>query len=86
MDLTFEISSNIFSFGVLTAGPNGAGKTTTISMLTGLIPASNGDAMIASKDLHHQLHDIFENIGGKPITKNQRIFNHLSLLCNLFLF
>ena len=30
-------------------GPNGAGKTTTMRMITGLIPASGGSAMVAGK-------------------------------------
>merc|ERR1711865_424666 len=47
-------------------GPNGAGKTTTISMLTGLIPATKGDASIAGKDLHTELPSIFSNIGVCP--------------------
>ncbi len=51
-------------FGML--GPNGAGKTTTISMLTGLIPATKGDASIAGKDLHTELPSIFSNIGVCP--------------------
>tara|TARA_B110000091_G_C13549297_1_gene363741 strand:- start:48 stop:686 length:639 start_codon:yes stop_codon:yes gene_type:complete len=51
-------------FGML--GPNGAGKTTTISMLTGLIPASKGDAVVANKDLHNELSGIYENIGVCP--------------------
>lgn len=33
-------------------GPNGAGKTTTINMLTGVIPASGGDALIHGGACH----------------------------------
>jgi ABC-type glutathione transport system ATPase component len=40
-------------FGLL--GPNGAGKTTLISMLTGLYPATNGNAWIAGYDIKEQL-------------------------------
>ena len=36
-------------FGLL--GPNGAGKTTIISMLTGMFPASRGNAWIAGFDI-----------------------------------
>ena len=35
-------------------GPNGAGKTTTMRMLTGFIPATDGEAAIAG-------HDIFDD-------------------------
>jgi ABC-type multidrug transport system ATPase subunit len=47
-------------------GPNGAGKTTTISMLTGLIPSTAGDARIADADLKQSLPRVFERIGVCP--------------------
>ncbi|XP_055535487.1 ATP-binding cassette sub-family A member 2-like [Wyeomyia smithii] len=34
-------------------GHNGAGKTTTISMLTGMLPASSGTALVNGYDIHH---------------------------------
>lgn len=34
-------------------GPNGAGKTTLISMLTGMQPASQGNAWVAGFDIRH---------------------------------
>jgi len=40
-------------FGLL--GPNGAGKTTLISMLTGMFPATRGNAWIAGFDIRNQL-------------------------------
>jgi ATP-binding cassette subfamily A (ABC1) protein 3 len=39
-------------------GHNGAGKTTTISMLTGLIPPSQGNAQIFDKDLFVQMEEV----------------------------
>lgn len=43
--------------GQITAllGHNGAGKTTTISMLTGLIPADRGTAVIEGYDLNSEV-------------------------------
>lgn len=40
-------------FGLL--GPNGAGKTTLISMLTGLIPADQGNAWLSGFDIQQHL-------------------------------
>ena len=51
-------------FGML--GPNGAGKTTTISMLTGLIPASRGEAVVAGRDLLHDMGGVHSRIGVCP--------------------
>ena len=46
--VSFEIKAGeIFSL----LGPNGAGKTTTISMLSGLIPPTSGDAVIAGRSI-----------------------------------
>lgn len=39
-------------------GHNGAGKTTTLSMLTGLITASEGKAKIFNKDLFGEMDDV----------------------------
>jgi ABC-type glutathione transport system ATPase component len=36
-------------------GPNGAGKTTTVNMLTGFIPPSRGNALVAGKSIAHPL-------------------------------
>jgi ABC-type multidrug transport system fused ATPase/permease subunit len=36
-------------------GPNGAGKTTLISMLTGMYPATSGNAWIAGFDIRNQI-------------------------------
>jgi ABC-2 type transport system ATP-binding protein len=47
-DLSFRIhAGEVVGF----LGPNGAGKTTTMRMLTGFIPASDGSARIAGKDI-----------------------------------
>ena len=37
-------------------GPNGAGKTTTLSMLAGLLDATNGhEKMVVKRDFIHQI-------------------------------
>ena len=47
-DVSFTIApGEIFSL----LGPNGAGKTTTISMISGLVPASAGDALIGGHSI-----------------------------------
>jgi len=43
-DLTFDVGSGEL-FGLV--GPDGAGKTTTLRMLAGVLPPSEGDAMVA---------------------------------------
>jgi len=47
-------------------GPNGAGKTTLISMLTGLYPASSGNAWVAGFDIKNQLDVVQLQIGLCP--------------------
>lgn len=47
-------------------GHNGAGKTTTISMLTGLIPATSGYAMIYDRDTRTDINMIRSNLGLCP--------------------
>lgn len=51
-------------FGLL--GPNGAGKTTTISMLTGLIPSSEGTALIGGYNIRTEMDRIHRIIGVCP--------------------
>jgi ABC-type Na+ transport system ATPase subunit NatA len=51
-------------FGLL--GHNGAGKTTLISMLTGLIPPTNGDAWIYGKSITNEMQDIRGSLGVCP--------------------
>jgi ABC-2 type transport system ATP-binding protein len=51
-------------FGLL--GPNGAGKSTVIKMLTTLLPASTGRAIIAGYDVTHQPKAVRRVIGYVP--------------------
>ena len=47
-------------------GHNGAGKTTTMSMLTGLLSKSEGDAHIYGKDLFNQMDSVRQMMGVCP--------------------
>ncbi|KAH9249115.1 hypothetical protein BASA81_013188 [Batrachochytrium salamandrivorans] len=51
-------------FGLL--GPNGAGKTTLISILTGLYPASSGEATLAGFNIKTDTSHVYRNIGICP--------------------
>jgi len=44
-------------------GPNGAGKSTTIRMFCGLLPPSEGQAMVAGFDVASQSQQVREHIG-----------------------
>ena len=49
-NMSFKMKKGEF-LGLL--GPNGAGKTTLISMLTGLYPASRGNAWVSGFDINN---------------------------------
>lgn len=51
-------------FGLL--GPNGAGKTTTISMLTGLVRPTSGNALVAGHDVLRELPQVSQLVGVCP--------------------
>lgn len=62
-----NLSVNFFESQITSfLGHNGAGKTTTISMLTGLIPATSGHAMIYGRDTRTDINEIRKNLGLCP--------------------
>jgi ABC-type multidrug transport system ATPase subunit len=65
-------------------GHNGAGKTTTISMLTGLIEISKGDAYIFGRSIRRDIEVIRKYIGVCP--QQNVIFDDLSVKEHLILY
>ncbi len=64
-DVSFQVApGEILGF----LGPNGAGKTTTMRILTGYLPASEGTARIAGKDVHTDSMAVRQSIGYLPET------------------
>lgn len=61
--LNLRVEKGCF-FGFL--GPNGAGKSTTIKMLTGIIPATSGEARLLGIPLHRQPLQVKRRIGVVP--------------------
>eukprot|EP00026_Physarum_polycephalum_P000360 Phypoly_transcript_00360.p1 GENE.Phypoly_transcript_00360~~Phypoly_transcript_00360.p1 ORF type:complete len:1639 (+),score=219.92 Phypoly_transcript_00360:165-5081(+) len=66
-------------------GPNGAGKTTTISMLTGLFPASGGDAYIFGNSISKDMDKIRRVMGVCPqhdlLWDDMSAREHLEFFC-----
>lgn len=64
-DVSFRVESGqILGF----LGPNGAGKTTTMRILTGCIPATEGQAIVAGYDLFEQPVEAKRRTGYLPET------------------
>lgn len=62
-DLSFEIQpGEIVGF----LGPNGAGKSTTMKILTGLMPATSGTAVVAGFDVFAKPLEVKRNVGYLP--------------------
>jgi len=62
-NVTFDVrEGEIFGF----LGPNGAGKTTTISMLTTLLRATSGTAVVNGLDIHKHANEVRRTVGVVP--------------------
>jgi ABC-2 type transport system ATP-binding protein len=59
-------------------GPNGAGKSTTIKMLTGLLAASGGEALVLGRNISdpQQALEVKRRIGVVP--EDLALFEHLT--------
>ncbi|KAI9916016.1 hypothetical protein PsorP6_007033 [Peronosclerospora sorghi] len=65
-------------------GHNGAGKTTTISMLTGLIPPTSGDATLYGRSIQERSNELRQIMGVCP--QHDVLFNELTVEEHLLLF
>ena len=62
-DLSFHVKKGeIIGF----LGPNGAGKSTTMKILTGFMPATDGQAKVAGFDVFENPLDVKRNVGYLP--------------------
>jgi ABC-2 type transport system ATP-binding protein len=62
-DLSFKVDKGKI-WGLL--GPNAAGKTTTMRILTGYLPATDGQAVVAGYDVFEQPNEVKRIIGYLP--------------------
>lgn len=77
-DVSFEIKKGeIFGF----LGPNGSGKTTVIKMLTGLLPLTQGNAIVQGIDVRKDPETVRENIG--YMSQNFSLYSDLTVHENL---
>ncbi|EGG24652.1 ABC transporter A family protein [Cavenderia fasciculata] len=68
-------------------GHNGAGKSTTIGMLTGLIPCTDGDALVNGYSIQTQMDHVRRTLGVCPqhdiIWKQLTVYEHLCIYAGL---
>jgi ABC-2 type transport system ATP-binding protein len=69
-------------------GPNGAGKSTTVSMLTGLLAITSGDAMVCGLNVSHDPVGVKRKIGVLPedlgLFEDLTIEEHLELTGDIY--
>jgi ABC-2 type transport system ATP-binding protein len=83
-NLTFEAEQGeILGF----LGPNGAGKTTTMRILTGYMPPTEGDAIVAGYDIISESIEVRRRVGYLPETvplyNDMTVFDYLKFMADL---
>jgi ABC-2 type transport system ATP-binding protein len=79
--LTFDVyPGEVFGF----LGPNGAGKTTTIRMMMGLMSITEGEIIIAGKNITTEYSEAIQYVGG--IVENPEMYKFLTGYQNLIHF
>ncbi len=77
-DISFQVKKGeIFGF----LGPNGSGKTTVMKMLTGLLPLTQGSAIVEGIDVRKDPESVRENIG--YMSQNFSLYGDLTVNENL---
>jgi len=80
-DLNFTVEKGeVFGF----LGANGAGKTTAIRMLTGLLKASSGKALVAGFDINTQSEQVKQHIG--YMSQRFSLYDDLTIIENMRFF
>ena len=64
-------------------GPNGAGKSTTIKAISGQIPITGGDVLIAGQSVKGASHDALARLGLCTVPEGRGIFRNLTVRENL---
>src|SRR3989304_1052366 len=68
-------------------GPNGAGKTTTMRILTGYMPPTDGEAIVAGYDVVEESLEVRRRVGYLPETvplyTDMTVFDYLKFMANL---
>jgi len=83
-DLNFEVNEGeIVGF----LGPNGAGKSTTMKILTGFMPATQGNAVIAGYDVFENPVEVKRNVGylpeNPPVYPEMQVCDYLEFAAKL---
>ncbi|ELK12129.1 ATP-binding cassette sub-family A member 3 [Pteropus alecto] len=80
-----DLSLNLYE-GQITVllGHNGAGKSTTLSILSGLYPATSGEAYINGYDISKQMVQIRKSLGLCP--QQDLLFNYLTVSEHLYFY
>src|SRR3990172_7705261 len=68
-------------------GPNGAGKTTTMRILTGYMPPTDGEAIVAGYDVVEESIEVRRRVGYLPETvplyEDMTAFDYLKFMADL---